>query len=115
MTWVLVIGAGWLLLAALIAVLIGRSVRLADARAAAHAQPDEPNFVVDPATTPRGFPAATVLPFPATNGDAAQAPVQPSEGRDTPTVPGIPVARPPAPGAHNGGSQIRPIRKTGLG
>lgn len=113
MTWVLVIGAGWLLLATLIAVLIGRSVRLADARAAADAVHEGPNFVVDPATVPGGFPAATVLPFPATPGDA----VQPSAARpaDPSTVPGIPVARPKAPGARNSGGHADQIRRTGLG
>ena len=71
MTWVLVIGVGWLLLAALVAVVIGRSVRLADAKAAAEASADEPNFVVDPATAPMGFPAARVLPFPAPAAEEA--------------------------------------------
>lgn len=114
MTWVLVIGAAWLLLAALAAVVIGRSVRLADARAAAHAERDEPNFVVDPATGPGRSPSATVLPF-RTPGTQEHAPLHPPTSRDTPTVPGIPVARPPAPGAHTTGSTSDPIRKTGLG
>ncbi|GAA3180901.1 hypothetical protein GCM10010531_38830 [Blastococcus jejuensis] len=115
MTWVLVIGAGWLLLAALIAVLIGRSVRLADARAAAEAERDEPNFAVDPATEPGGSPAGTVLPFPATAGDAPPTPApRPSTG-DAPTIPGIPVARPGAPRAQESGSQTDPIRRTGIG
>lgn len=113
MTWVLAIGAGWLLLAALIAVLIGRSVRLADARAAADAVRDEPNFVVDPTTLPGGSPAGTVLPFPAPAGDASPTP-RPATG-DTPTVPGIPVARPGAPRAQESGSQTDPIRRTGIG
>ena len=111
MTWVLVIGAGWVLLAALAALVIGRSVRLADAKAAAEAAAEEPNFVVDPATAPSGLPAATVLPFraPAAADGHAARPV-----RDTPTIPGIPVARPPAPGAGRTGSQQDPIRRTGL-
>jgi hypothetical protein len=113
MTWVLVIGAAWLLLAALAAVVIGRSVRLADARAAARAEPDEPNFVVDPAIAPSGFPPARILPF-RTVSHEEQAPLHPPTSRDTPTVPGIPVARPPAPGAHTTGSQTDPIRKSGL-
>jgi hypothetical protein len=109
MTWVLAIGAAWLVLALLLAVLIGRSVRLADARARADAELDEPNFVVDPATAPRGFPAATFLPPGAGAHDA------PSPGWDTPTIPGIPVARPPARGTRSTGSQIDPIRRSGLG
>jgi hypothetical protein len=113
MTWVLVIGATWLVLAALIAVLIGRSVRLADDRAAENAAADEPNFVIDPATAPRGFPAATVLPFPPPSAEDPQTQMQPPPVRDTPTVPGIPVARPQAPGAGEPGSQIDPIRKSG--
>jgi hypothetical protein len=113
MTWVLVIGAAWLALALPVAVLIGRSVRLADARARADAQLDEPNFVVDPATAPRGFPAATFLPS-GTGAHDAQTPL-PSAGWDTPTIPGIPVARPPARGTRSTGSQIDPIRTSGLG
>lgn len=109
MTWVLVIGAGWLLLAVLVAVVVGRSVRLADARAAAEASGEEPNFVIDPVALPGG----TVLPFPAALADDAQPSARPA--RDTPTIPGIPVARPPAPGARNGGSQSDPLRRTGLG
>ena len=114
MTWVLAIGAGWLLLATLIAVLIGRSVRLADAHAAADAVHHEPNFVVDPVTAPAGFAAASVLPFPAIVGDAAQAPT-PRPAADPSTVPGIPVARPKAPGAHKSGGHADQIRRTGLG
>ena len=112
MTWVLVIGVGWLLLAALVAVVIGRSVRLADAKAAAEGAADEPNFVVDPATAPRGFPAATVLPFPAAAADDGRPSQRPV--RDVPTIPGIPVARPPAPGLGHDGGQQDQIRRTGL-
>src|SRR5687768_2923672 len=111
MTWVLVIGVGWLLLAALLAVVIGRSVRLADAKAAAEASADEPNFVVDPATAPRGIPAATILPFPGSPADEGKTP---RPVRDTPTIPGIPVARPPAPGVGQSGGQQDQIRRTGL-
>ena len=112
MTWVLVIGVGWLLVAALLAVVIGRSVRLADAKAAAEVSADEPNFVVDPATSPRGIPSASILPFPASAADANHPPAR--QIRDTPTIPGIPVARPPAPGAGRTGGQQDPIRKTNL-
>jgi len=111
MTWVLVIGVGWLLLAALVAVVIGRSVRVADARAAEQVV-DEPNFVVDPATVPGGVPVATVLPFPAPAADDTRPPARPV--RDTPTIPGIPAARPPAPGAGRAGGHDDRIRRTGL-
>jgi hypothetical protein len=112
MTWVLAIGVGWVLLAALAAVVIGRSVRLADAKASAESSADEPNFVVDPATAPRGIPAATIIPFPTPSADDGRPPARPV--RDTPTIPGIPVARPPAPGAGRSGDERDPIRRTGL-
>jgi hypothetical protein len=114
MTWVLVIVASWVLLAALAAVLIGRSVRLADARAAREATVHEPNFVVDPATAPSGLHAATVLPFPLERRAEADGSAPPPAGRDAPTVPGLPVVRPPAPGAGTSGTHDDPIRKTGL-
>jgi hypothetical protein len=52
MGWVLVIGAAWVGLAAVVAVLIGRTVRLADRSAddpasSTSAGTDEPNVVVD--------------------------------------------------------------------
>jgi hypothetical protein len=106
MSWVLVIGAGWLLLSVLTAVVIGRSVRMADQRAesAADAPTTEPNFVVD-------SPQLHVVPPPAT-----QPPVIPAPPRQAPdTIPGIPAARPklvkpPVPRSEN-----LPARKTGLG
>ena len=110
MTWVLVIGVGWLLLAVLAAVVIGRSVRLADVKAAAEPSADEPNFVVDPATSPRDHPSASILPFPASKADGKPPSSRPI--RDTPTIPGIPAARPPAPGVGRPGGQQDPIRKT---
>lgn len=116
MTWPLVIGAGWLLLAVLVAVVIGRSVRLADARAVAEANGEEPNFVVDPMTSPRGLPAGTVLPFRTLSGldSDDHAAARPVVG-DTPTIPGIPVARPQAPGTRNGGNNGDVIRRTRMG
>ena len=111
MTWVLVIGAGWVLLAALTAVVIGRAVSLADARAAAEAS-DESN--VDGSAGPGRISGASVLRFPASSPADASVPAPRPAVRDTPTVPGIPAARPPAPGARNGGSDIDQIRRTGL-
>lgn len=78
MIWVLV-GAAWLVLALLVALLIGRAVRIADERAAA----TEANFVVDPAA-------------PAPGATADPSALEPTPTYDTPTVPGIPVARPSA-------------------
>jgi len=51
MSWVWAIGVTWLMLGALVGVLIGRGIRLADRKQAesVEAQTDEPNFVVDPA------------------------------------------------------------------
>jgi hypothetical protein len=50
MTWVLLIGAVWLSVAAFVGVLIGRGVRLADRKEeeAAAGEAASPNFVVDP-------------------------------------------------------------------
>jgi hypothetical protein len=49
MEWVLLIGAVWLLAAALVGLLIGKGIRLADRKQAekAAAEAVEPNFVVD--------------------------------------------------------------------
>ena len=96
MTWVLVIGAGWLLLAVLVSVLIGRSVRLADEAASADTSVTEPNFVAAPATPMHGMPTASQVLH------------------DPPTIPGLPVARPPAPGADRSAEQVDPVRRTGL-
>ena len=94
MEWVWAVGAAWLLLGVGLALLIGRSIVHADRKAAQHAA-DEPNFVVD-------RPPLTLLPQPPdpTGSDATP----PSSGaeprrprgvpRETPTVPGIPSARP---------------------
>lgn len=68
MSWVLVAGAGWLMVGAVLAVIVGRSIRLADAKARGQAAADamaaldEPNFVVDPLVTPG---PATVPSFDA--------------------------------------------------
>jgi hypothetical protein len=105
MSWVLVIGAGWLLLSVLTAVVIGRSVRMADVRAqaAADAPATEPNFVVD-------APQLQVVQPPA-----AEPPAATPQRQGPDTIPGIPSARPklvkpPVPRSEN-----LPARKTGLG
>ena len=53
MNWVLLIGAVWLTVAALVGVVIGRGIRLADRKEEEAATPEaaEPNFVVDPDAT----------------------------------------------------------------
>jgi hypothetical protein len=65
MTWVLAGVAAWLTLAVLVAVLVGRGIRLADRKEAEHraAGAAEPNFVVDPAPAPRpDAPTASAPP-----------------------------------------------------
>src|SRR3954466_9233337 len=106
MGWVLVIGASWLLLSVLTAVVIGRSVRLADLRAetAAEASAPEPNFVVDNA------------PLHVVQAPEAELPAAAPPQREAPdTIPGIPAARPklvkpPVPRRQHGAA-----RKTGSG
>jgi hypothetical protein len=51
MSWVLVIAGAWMAVAAVVAILVGRSIRLADRKAAAEAA-QAPNFVVQPADAP---------------------------------------------------------------
>jgi hypothetical protein len=93
MIWVLV-GAAWLVLALLVAVLIGRSVRIADRRAAADAAA-EANFVVDSAASHAAPHAASAGAPPVTTAETS-GPDLPAPTYDTPTIPGIPVARPSA-------------------
>jgi hypothetical protein len=52
MTWVLAGVAVWLVLAVLVGILVGHSIRIADRKATENAAP-EANFVVDPAQAPR--------------------------------------------------------------
>jgi hypothetical protein len=92
MTWVLVIGVGWLLLAPLMAVVIGRSLHLADTTGT-EASFGVPNLVVDRATTRSGIAAAT-YPCPSAPLDEGHPTAGPV--RDTPKTHGIPVPRPPA-------------------
>jgi hypothetical protein len=73
MTWVVLIGVGWLVVALLVGVLIGRGIRLADRKEQDRADVTDPNFVVDLAppapTVPE--PASIESPSPA---DDARAP-----------------------------------------
>jgi hypothetical protein len=113
MDGVLVVGAMWLALAVLLALLIGRALRLADARDAVTAVGNAPEVVLGPATVPHGFPAPPA-PLPASVTDE-QPPGPRSAPRSSPTVPGIPAARPSAPGARGSAPRSTPIRKAGLG
>jgi hypothetical protein len=94
MNWVLAVAAAWFVVAGLVAVLIGRSVRLADRKAEADAAKatiaeDSPNFVVDAA--------------PPVETDVGVEPVaegRPAEPRSAAgrARPNVPTARPPEPG-----------------
>ena len=48
MSWVLVVGTGWLVVGTIVALLIGLSIRLADAKARGRQSTPHGNFVVDP-------------------------------------------------------------------
>jgi hypothetical protein len=69
MSWVLVVGAGWLGVGAVVALIVGRSIRLADAKAraqsaaAAMAAKPQPNFAAEPPMVDLG--PATVPSFDA--------------------------------------------------
>jgi hypothetical protein len=91
MNWVLVAIAVWLLFGVVLGVLIGRSVRIADARESWDADLDEPNFIVD---LPRIDKVADSLPESSVN--EAETPLHPPTSRDRSTIPGLPVARPSA-------------------
>jgi hypothetical protein len=79
------VGAAWLLLGVVIAVLIGRSIVFADRRSADRAA-DAPK-----ADTER--PPLTLLPKPPP-APPEKSPPRPA-GREAPTIPGLPSARPP--------------------
>ncbi len=105
MDWFWILGAVWVLLAIALALLIGRSIRLADRKAARGrgVPTDGPNLVVDdrplhalpPPAPPDPLEARDTATDPGQNTSAAPQPPAPgSAGRDAPTVPGIPSARP---------------------
>jgi hypothetical protein len=98
MSWVWTVGAAWVLLSVGLALLIGRSIGLAD-RKAADLTPDTPNFIVDrpPLAALPAAASATSGAQPA-DGSPSPSPFPAPRGvvRETPpTIPGIPVARPP--------------------
>jgi hypothetical protein len=87
MTWVLLIGAVWLTVAALVGVLIGRSIRLADRKSDENAAAaPAPNFVVD-LSPPPAVAGSLMASTPDAPGAAAE-PVTPDGVR-----PSIPSAR----------------------
>jgi hypothetical protein len=100
MNWVLLIGAVWLAVAALVGVLIGRGIRLADRKQeeTAAAEAAAPNFVVDPEAPAVVQPPATPAP------DADATPESTTSDRERHP---IPTARPPAVRA-----PVRPSERT---
>jgi hypothetical protein len=103
MDWMFIVAPAWLMLAIGLAVLIGRSVRQADGKASEN-EPEAPNFIVD-------RPPLVIAPDPVPPARPA-----PPSGRDAPTIPALPSARPPAgrPGVPHA-PRRRPSRRTGLG
>jgi hypothetical protein len=108
MNWVLLIGAVWLAVAALVGVLMGRGIRLADRKEeeTAAAEAAAPNFVVDPEAPAVVEPPATPAPdaaatpgsttsdrgrhsIPTARPPAVRAPVRPSERTPSPREPGL--------------------------
>jgi hypothetical protein len=93
MNWVLAVTAAWFALAGLVAVLIGRGIRLADQKAAAKAKAttaeDSPNFVVD--ASPQVETDVGVVPVTE---------VQSAEPRSAAerARPNVPTAHPSEPG-----------------
>lgn len=105
MIWVLVVGAGWLVVGAVVAVIVGRSIRLADGKArgqkaaAARAALHEPNFVVD---QPVAGPGPSTVPSLDAQVIDLHAP------RDTRAVR---PARPPAVGDGARPAAPEPLRR----
>jgi hypothetical protein len=97
MNWVLAVAAAWFALAGVVAVLIGRIIRLADRKAAAKAKAkakatiaeDAPNFVVD--TSPQVEADVSAEPVPEGR------PAEPRSAAERPR-PDVPTVRPPEPG-----------------
>jgi hypothetical protein len=104
MNWVLLIGAVWLAVAALVGVLIGRGIRLADHKEeeSAAAEAAAPNFVVDPDAPAVVERPATPVPDAAAEADATPESTTSDRGRHP-----IPTARPPAVRA-----PVRPSERT---
>jgi hypothetical protein len=116
MGWVWIVAAGWVLLAVCAAVLISRSVALADRKSAEEkaSRLDEPNIVMDPSPL-RLAPEPAPDPSPAPV-EAEAKPASERSAREAPTIPGLPSARPPVgpPAVPRTGQQL-PRRRSGLG
>jgi hypothetical protein len=94
MNWVLAVASAWFALAVLVAVLIGRSIRLADRKAEADGAKaaiaeDSPNFVVDASSQIESDVGVEPVP------EGRPAEPRSAAGRARPNVP---TTRPPEPG-----------------
>jgi hypothetical protein len=89
MSWLLVVLAGWAVVAAMLAVAIGAAIRVADRRAARAAAaatlPDPPNVAVPPPAPPGIPPADGLVPGGMTAGEPVR-----------PRTPDLDSAPPPA-------------------
>jgi hypothetical protein len=115
MTWVLIVVAGWVLLAIVCALLVGRAIALADRRSGRSATVVSANFVVDHEASAGADPAPVADAPPALAEAVAEPAQEPAaEARpeavpeakpaaddrassDPSTIPSIPSARPPLP------------------
>jgi hypothetical protein len=113
MSWVLVVGTGWLVVGTIVALLIGFSIRLADAKALGRQPTPHGNFVVDPlkaadaeiaeasptaATAVVPAPAAPVDPpahAPAMHASHSKAATPPVIGGCVPSTERAPASREP--------------------
>jgi hypothetical protein len=119
MGWAWIVAAAWIALAFGVALLVGRSIAHADQQVS-DPDVDAPNFIVE-------RPPLDVPPKPVDSdgtesrvgrtAPAGNQPTTPSAPeRDTPTIPGLPAARPPVrhpPGLPS--TRKRPTRRSGLG
>jgi hypothetical protein len=90
MTWVLIAVATWLLLSIVVALLVGRSIRLADREEERAAHAGAPNFTVDPAPLP---PSAAIAAAEPAADDTPPPAAAPSTPPPSPATPAIPAAR----------------------
>ena len=101
MAWVLAVGAAWVAIAAFVAVVIGRGIRLADRKQAESAGAAPRNFTVDvappvfPTTDSAPVDAPSVDALPVLDGDAT-APAAPEEAPPSRFRHPIPNTRTPA-------------------
>jgi hypothetical protein len=123
MGWIWIVAAGWMLLGVALALLISRSVALADRKAAEEAATvargrglldadvdrDPPLRLAPPPPPP---PAPAPAKEPAAGTEPAAAPTR----RDPTTIPGLPSARPPVgrPPVPKS-TRKAPHRRSGLG